>query len=47
MKLPELDERFDGGEEISANVYRLAKQARQLGVARQSLIKIWIAERLR
>ena len=47
MKAQELAERSDGGEDISANVDGLDKQARHLGVTRQSLIKMWIAERLR
>ena len=46
MKAQELDKRFGGGEDISANVDGLDKQARHLGVTRQSLIKMWIAERL-
>ena len=68
---PELDEKFDNGEDISAYVdwskarrpnlearrvnvdfpawvvEGLDREARHLGVTRQSVIKMWIAERLR
>ena len=46
MKAQELDKRVGGGEDINAYVDGLDKLARHLGVRRQSLIKIWIAERL-
>lgn len=70
MKATEFDERFDAGEDVSADVdgskarrlnvkakrvnvdfptwvvSGLDRQARKLGITRQALIKIWIAERL-
>ncbi|MRX51085.1 CopG family transcriptional regulator [Paracoccus sp. S-4012] len=70
MKAREFDERFDAGEDVSAQVdwsqarrtntqtrrvnvdfpawvvTSLDRQAKELGVTRQSLIKLWIAERL-
>ncbi|MFZ3581871.1 type II toxin-antitoxin system BrnA family antitoxin [Loktanella sp. DJP18] len=70
LKATEFDERFDAGEDISANVdwskarrlnveakrvnvdfptwvvSGLDRQAQKLGITRQALIKIWIAERL-
>lgn len=70
MKACEFDEKFDAGEDVSADVdwsqarrtntetrrvnvdfpawviTSLDRQARELGVTRQSLIKLWIAERL-
>lgn len=70
MKAREFDDRFDAGEDMSADVdwsrarrantetrrvnvdfpawviSSLDRQARELGVTRQALIKLWIAERL-
>ncbi|MEI4234172.1 type II toxin-antitoxin system BrnA family antitoxin [Roseovarius sp. D22-M7] len=70
MKTTEFDERFDAGEDMSAQVdwtkvrrlnveakrvnvdfpawvvAGLDRQAQKLGITRQALIKIWIAERL-
>lgn len=70
MKATEFDERFDAGEDVSADVdwskarrlnveakrvnvdfptwvvSGIDRQARKLGITRQALIKIWIAERL-
>ena len=70
MKASEFDERFDAGEDMSANVdwsrarrlnvetrrvnvdfpgwvvSGLDRQARILGITRQALIKMWIADRL-
>ncbi|MRX52027.1 CopG family transcriptional regulator [Paracoccus sp. S-4012] len=70
MKAREFDERFEAGEDVSAQVdwsrarrtntethrvnvdfpawvvTSLDRQAKELGVTRQSLIKLWIAERL-
>lgn len=70
MKARDFDEKFDAGEDVSADVdwsqarrsntetrrvnvdfpawviASLDRQAKQLGVTRQSLIKLWIAERL-
>ncbi|MGI3212198.1 type II toxin-antitoxin system BrnA family antitoxin [Roseovarius tibetensis] len=70
MKATEFDERFDAGEDISAEVdwtrarrlnveakrvnvdfpswvvEGLDRQAQKLGISRQALIKMWIAERL-
>lgn len=70
MKAADLDERFDAGEDVSADfdwqkarrpalaarrvnvdfpswvVDELDRHAKRLGVTRQALIKLWIAERL-
>lgn len=70
MKASELDEKFDKGEDITAEldvaaarrplrqarrvnvdfpawmVESLDREAGRLGVTRQSIIKVWIAERL-
>lgn len=70
MKATEFDERFDAGENMSADVdwsrarrlnvetrrvnvdfpawvvSDLDRQARKLGITRQALIKMWIADRL-
>ena len=70
MKARELDEKFDRGEDITAEldlskarrpgqeqrrvnvdfplwmIESLDREARRLGVTRQSIIKVWIAERL-
>jgi len=70
MKTREFDERFDGGEDITAEldlaqaerpnqeprrvnvdfptwmVEALDREAKRLGVTRQSIIKVWIAEML-
>lgn len=70
MKAEEFDERFDRGEDITAEldlskvrrpgeeqrrvnvdfpvwmIESLDREARRLGVTRQSVIKVWIAERL-
>ena len=70
MKASEFGERFDAGEDMSANVdwsrvrrlnvetkrvtvdfpawvvSGLDRQARTLGITRQALIKMWIADRL-
>ena len=70
MKAREFEDRFDAGEDVSADVdwsrarrantetrrvnvdfpawviSSLDRQARELGVTRQALIKLWIAERL-
>lgn len=70
MKAKEFDERFDRGEDVSAEldlaaarrpgyeqrrvnvdfpswmVDSLDREAKRLGVTRQSVIKVWIAERL-
>ena len=70
MKATEFDERFDAGEDMSAQVdwtkarrlnveakrvnvdfpagvvAGLDRQAQKLGITRQALIKMWIAERL-
>ena len=70
MKASELDQKFDDGESILAEldlsrarrpgeelkrinvdfpawmVASLDREARRLGVTRQSIIKIWLAERL-
>lgn len=70
MKTTEFDERFDAGEDMSAQVdwtkarrlnveakrvnvdfpawvvAGLDRQAQKLGITRQALIKMWIAERL-
>lgn len=51
MKAHEFDQKFDSGEDVSdfvdwSKAQRKNMQAKQLGVARQSLIKMWIAERL-
>ena len=70
MKAKELDDKFDGGEDISQYldiskarrpqqdqkrvnvdfpvwmIQQLDKEARRLGVPRQSIIKVWVAERL-
>lgn len=70
MKAEEFDQRFDRGEDITAEldlskarrpgeaqrrvnvdfpvwmVESLDREARRLGVTRQSIIKVWIAERL-
>jgi hypothetical protein len=70
MKAEEFDERFDRGEDVTAEldlstarrpgaeqrrvnvdfpvwmIESLDREARRLGVTRQSVIKVWIAERL-
>jgi hypothetical protein len=70
MKAEEFDQRFDRGEDITAEldlskarrpgeaqrrvnvdfpvwmIDLLDREARRLGVTRQSIIKVWIAERL-
>lgn len=61
IKATECDQRFDAGEDMSAEVdwtrvhplnvearrvEVLDRQAQKLGITRQALIKIWIAERL-
>jgi hypothetical protein len=70
MKASEFDERFDAGEDVTADldltaarrplqearrvnvdfpswmVESLDREAKHLGVTRQSVIKMWIAERL-
>ena len=70
MKTKTLDERFDAGDDITADLERstarrpnltprrvnvdfpswmaaaLDREAKRLGVTRQSLIKMWLAERL-
>jgi len=70
MKATEFDQRFDAGEDMSAEidwtrarrlnveakrvnvdfpgwvVAGLDRQAQKLGISRQALIKMWIAERL-
>ena len=70
MTTKDLDERFDAGEDITADleqatarrpnlaprrvnvdfpswmVESLDREAKRLGVTRQSVIKIWLAERL-
>jgi hypothetical protein len=56
MKAREFDERFDAGEDVADEadwsrawrpvVESLDHEAQRLGVTRQSLIKLWIAERL-
>ena len=70
MKAEEFDQRFDRGEDVSAEldlsgarrpgfeqrrvnvdfpvwmIESLDREARRLGVTRQSIIKVWIAERL-
>jgi hypothetical protein len=70
MKAADFDEKFDGGEDVTAwldlsavrrpnlesrrvnvdfpswMVDALDHEARRLGVTRQSIIKVWIAERL-
>ncbi len=70
MKTKTLDERFDAGEDITADleqttarrpnlaprrvnvdvpmwmVESLDREAKRLGVTRQSVIKMWLAERL-
>ena len=70
MKTQHLDERFDAGEDITADleqttarrpnlaprrvnvdfpswmVESLDREAKRLGVTRQSVIKMWLAERL-
>jgi hypothetical protein len=70
MKAEEFDQRFDRGEDITAEldlskarrpgeaqrrvnvdfpvwmIDLLDREARRLGVSRQSIIKVWIAERL-
>ena len=70
MKARDFDQRFDAGEDITADldisqarrpaleprrvnvdfpawmVDSLDREARRLGVTRQSVIKVWIAERL-
>jgi hypothetical protein len=70
MKAEEFDERFDRGEDVTAEldlagarrpgfeqrrvnvdfpvwmIESLDREARRLGVTRQSIIKVWIAERL-
>lgn len=70
MKPEEFDQRFDRGEDITAEldlskarrpgesqrrvnvdfpvwmIESLDREARRLGVTRQSIIKVWIAERL-
>lgn len=47
MQAQELDKRFGGGEDINAYVDGLDKLAQHLRLTRQSLIKMWIVERLR
>jgi hypothetical protein len=70
MKAEEFDQRFDRGEDVTAEldlagarrpglshrrvnvdfpvwmIESLDREARRLGVTRQSIIKVWIAERL-
>jgi hypothetical protein len=70
MKAREFDERFDGGQDVTAAldlgaarrpglqqrrvnvdfpvwmIESLDLEAKRLGVTRQSIIKVWIAERL-
>ncbi|HQV69149.1 MAG TPA: hypothetical protein PLJ62_10045 [Thermoflexales bacterium] len=70
MKAKEFDQKFDRGEDITAEldldkarrpgeeqrrvnvdfpawmIDSLDKEARRLGVTRQSIIKVWVAERL-
>ena len=70
MKAEEFDQRFDRGEDVSAEldldgarrpgveqrrvnvdfpvwmIESLDREARRLGVTRQSIIKVWLAERL-
>jgi hypothetical protein len=70
MKAEEFDQRFDRGEDVTAEldlagarrpgfeqrrvnvdfpvwmIGSLDREARRLGVTRQSIIKVWIAERL-
>ncbi len=44
MKAKTLDKKFDDNEDILGNL-DLSK-AKRLGVTRQSIIKVWLAERL-
>jgi hypothetical protein len=44
MKAKDLDNIFDEGEDITK--YLDIAKARRLGVPRQSIIKVWVAERL-
>jgi hypothetical protein len=44
MKAREFDKRFDNGEDVSK--YLDMTKARRLGVPRQSIIKVWVADRL-
>jgi hypothetical protein len=44
MKANEFDERFDNGQDMAAALD--TTRARRPGVTRQSLIKVWIAEKL-
>ncbi len=70
MKAKDFDEKFDRGENVTANldltrarrpgveqrrvnvdfpawmVAELDQEARRLGITRQSIIKVWVAERL-
>ena len=70
MKAKDFDRKFDGGEDVTADldlskvrrpaqeqrrvnvdfpawmIQSLDREARRLGVTRQSVIKVWIAERL-
>jgi hypothetical protein len=70
MKAEEFDQRFDRGEDVTAEldltnarrpgveqrrvnvdfpvwmIESLDREARRLGVTRQSIIKVWLAERL-
>jgi hypothetical protein len=70
MKAEEFDQKFDDGEDVTADldlaairrpgleqrrvnvdfpawmIESLDREARRLGVTRQSIIKVWIAERL-
>jgi hypothetical protein len=70
MKASDFDRKFDGGEDVTADldtskvrrpaqeqrrvnvdfpswmIQSLDREARRLGITRQSIIKVWIAERL-
>jgi hypothetical protein len=57
MKASEFDKKFDDGKDISKYlelskdfplwmVQMLDREAKRLGVPRQAIIKVWVAERL-
>ena len=46
MRAKDLDRRFDNVDFPVWMIQSLDKEAKRLGVPRQSVIKVWIAERL-
>ena len=50
MKAKDFDKKFEEGQDICKYLlwilHSLDKEAKRLGVLRQSIIKVWVAERL-